>query len=149
MPLLTDHAENKVIDALFRGQALGAPTTWYLALSTAVRSDSGTPTEPSGKGYARVAVVANLDNFKSTQGAAGVASSGTTGATSNAVAITFPESTGSWGTIKSAWFMSAATGGNAWMSIDLTTQVAVSGGDFTLSFAAGKLSGTINAAAAA
>jgi hypothetical protein len=147
MPLLTNHAENKVIDALFRGQALGAPTTWYLALSTAVRSDSGAPTEPSGNGYARVAVVANLDNFKGTQGAAGAASSGTSGTTSNAVAITFPESTDSWGTIQSVWFMSASSGGQAWMAIDLTTPVTVSGSDFTLSFAVDRLTGQINAEA--
>ncbi len=31
----TDYAENKLVDALFRGQALGTPATWYVGLDTA------------------------------------------------------------------------------------------------------------------
>lgn len=140
MTVLCDHAENKIIDAILRGQALGAPATLYLALSTGLRSDSAAPTEPSGNGYARVSVTASLANFNSTQGAAGVVSSGTDGQTENAVTITFPASTGAWGTIQSVWFMDASSAGNAWIAIDLTTPLAVSGSGFTLSFAAGQLS---------
>ena len=35
MGAFTDFAENKIIDALFRGQALGVPATWYVALIAA------------------------------------------------------------------------------------------------------------------
>jgi hypothetical protein len=34
MSALTNYGENKIIDALKRGQALGAPATWYYALIT-------------------------------------------------------------------------------------------------------------------
>jgi hypothetical protein len=35
MSVLNDYAENKLVDALLRGQALGAPSTIYLALCPA------------------------------------------------------------------------------------------------------------------
>ena len=139
MAALSDYAENKVIDAILRGVALGAPTTLQFALSTAVRGDSAAPTEPAGNGYSRVAVTANLANFNSTQGAAGVASTGTDGTTENATAITWPVSTGAWGTIRSVWVMDASISGNSWISIDLASPLDVSGAGFTVSFASGQL----------
>ncbi len=136
---LNDYAENKVFDALLRGQPLNAPATWYVAFGTNVRSDAGSPTEPSGNGYARVAITANLTNFNSTQGNS-AASTGTDGTGENAVAITWPTSTGPWGIMQSVWFMDASSGGNAWISIDLATPLNVSASGFTLSFANGQLS---------
>ena len=138
MPVLTDYAENKIVDAILRGQSIGAPATLYIALSTAARSDSAAPAEPSGNGYARVSIAANLSNFNGTQGAA-AASSGTDGTVENAVSIAFPTSTGAWGTIQSVWFMDASSGGNAWISIDLSSSLAVSGSGFTVQFAPGTL----------
>ena len=35
----TNHAENKLIDALFRGQALGAPATWDVLLKELATGD--------------------------------------------------------------------------------------------------------------
>lgn len=84
MAAWSDFAENKIIDAVFRGQALGAPATLYVGLFTAAPSDAG-------GSYARVAVVSNLANWAGTQAAAStVASSGTSGTTSNNAKITFP-----------------------------------------------------------
>lgn len=40
MGMFTDLAENKLIDALYRGQALGAPATWYHGLIVATRGFS-------------------------------------------------------------------------------------------------------------
>lgn len=37
MGLYTDYAENKIVDALFRGQALGAPATLYYGLLTSTK----------------------------------------------------------------------------------------------------------------
>ena len=51
---LTDYAENKLVDAVFRGQALGAPATFYVALFTTACSDSAPETEVSGGSRARV-----------------------------------------------------------------------------------------------
>ena len=53
---LTDYAENKIVDAVIRGQTLGAPATAYIGLATDTCTDSGAGTEPSGNSYARVAV---------------------------------------------------------------------------------------------
>ena len=48
MSQLTDFAENKVTDALWRGQALGAPATWYVGLFSAAPSDTGGGTVTPG-----------------------------------------------------------------------------------------------------
>ena len=53
---LTDYAENKTVDALLRGQSLGAPVTGYMALYTACPTDSTAGTEVTGGSYARVAI---------------------------------------------------------------------------------------------
>jgi hypothetical protein len=139
---LNDYAENKVFDAILRGQALGAPATFYLALGTNLRSDAGAPAEPVGNGYARVAVTPSLTNFTSTQGNTAT-STGTDGTGETAVEVLFPVSTGAWAggvNIQSVWFMDAAAAGNCWISIDLTTPIAVTAAGFTLKFAAGQLS---------
>lgn len=141
MSVLTNFAENKVVDALLRAQALGVPATLYMALSTAVRGDTGSPTEPADAAYARVAVTPALTAFSGTQDAASTtASSGTDGTVENLIEIAWPESTASWGNLQSVWFMDASTAGNGWISIDLTTPINVSGAGFTARFAAGQLS---------
>lgn len=136
---LSDYGENKVFDALFRGQALGAPAIWYIALGTNLRSDNGSPTEPAIGAYARASIAASLTNFNGTQGTTS-SSSGTDGTGENAATISFPTSTAAWGTIQSVWFMDAASAGNCWVSIDLAAPVNVSAAGFTLSFANGQLS---------
>ncbi len=92
----TDFAENRLIDSLFRGQASGAPSTWYVALYTVCPTDSTTGTEvTNANAYARVSAGANaLSNWASTQGNTS-ASSGTGGTTSNLAAIPFATATGS------------------------------------------------------
>lgn len=179
----TNYCRNKIIDAVLRAQALGAPATWYvgiltctngvIARSTAyasgntvvVMTSDGTyhlykcttagttastaPTypgvaneaitdgtavfteqtaaleagtaqvEPSGGGYARVAITAGLTQFAGTQGAGTTtASTGTTGQTSNNAQVNFPTSTAAWVTAPAAaWgyaLFDAATGGNCW-----------------------------------
>lgn len=139
MSALTDYAENRLIDALLRGQLLNAPSTLYIALSTEPRDEGDTPVEPEGGGYARVALTADLDNFTGTQGTAGAVSSGYSGVSSNAATIDFPESTDAWGQIRSVWIMDDSSAGNAWLSADLVHPITVSGPYFNLSFASGKL----------
>lgn len=136
---LTNHAENKFVDALLRGQALGAPATLYFALFTAAAdSEAGTLTEVSGGSYARVAITASLANFAGTQGAGTtVASTGTGGQTSNNVAITFPAPTANWGTVTHMAVMDASTGGNAWIVRALTASKTINNGDAAPSFAIG------------
>jgi len=140
---LSDYAENKTVDALLRGQALGAPATFYVGLTTDTCTDAGSGTEPSGNGYARVAVTSTLANWAGTQGAGTtVASTGTGGTTSNNTAITFPTSTGAWATgsnLQAVRWYDASTSGNSWICIDLTAPFAVTISGVTLKFNAGTL----------
>ena len=94
---MTDYGENKNIDALLRGQTLGAPATGWWALGTNACSDSGSPAEPSGNGYARPSLTASLANWSGTLNSSQtVASTGTSGTSYNITAIPFATSTGAW-----------------------------------------------------
>lgn len=147
MAAMSDFLENKLIDFLFRGQALGitgasagagtGPTTLYFGLFTANPTDTGGGTEVTGGSYARVAVTSSMANWAGTQAAAStVASSGTSGTTSNNAAITFPAPTANWGTITGLAIFDASTGGNMLLWSALTTNKTVNNGDAAPSFAA-------------
>lgn len=140
----TDYAENRLVDALFRGQSLGAPATWYVGLLTSACSDSSAGTEVSGGSYARVGVTASLANFAGTQSAGSTtASSGTGGQTSNNAAITFPAPTANWGVVTHYGFWDASTSGNQWLCVSLTTSKTINSGDSAPSFAIGAATVTI------
>ena len=137
---LTNYAENKALDAVLRGQTLGAPATMYMGLATDTCTDAGAGTEPVGNAYARVAVTSSLANWAGTQSAGSTAaSSGTGGTTSNNAAITWVASTGAWGTLQSVRWYDAVSAGNSWICINLNSPLAVSGAGFTVQFAAGQL----------
>lgn len=213
MGMFTDFAQNKLTDALLRGQALGAPATLYYELLTCTKGaranstvyalndtfavtandgkihlykctaagitaaaqaslypgvaneaivdgtatfaeqnaalDAGTAmTPPSGGSYARASVVASLANHSGTQGAGTtVASSGTTGSSSNNVAITFPTPTADWtpGTVK-AWGVAiydAPSGGNPWVWAPLVILQSLLNGQSAPSFALSSVTLTI------
>jgi hypothetical protein len=142
---MTDFAENKVIDAILRGQSLGAPATWHIGLLTASCSDSAGGTEVSGGSYARVAVTASLANWAGTQSSGSTtASSGTGGTSSNNNAITFASPTANWGSITHVAFYDASTGGNIWFCTALTVAKTVNNGDAAPSFAAAALTQQID-----
>ena len=135
--VFTDYAENKIADALFRGQALSAPATMYVGLATTACSDSATGTEvsTSATGYARVAVTSSLANWAGTQSSGSTtASTGTNGTTSNNAAVTFPSPTGNWGSVGWVVIWDASTAGNAWICIALTASKNVNNGDSAPSF---------------
>lgn len=136
---LTDYAENKVVDALLRGQALGAPATWYIGLDTGACTETGGGTEVTGNNYARVAVSSSLTAWAGTQSAGStVASSGTGGTTSNNASINFPTPSAGWGTVLSVRWWDASTAGNAWICVTLTASKTINSGD-TVSFPAAAL----------
>lgn len=127
---LTNFAENKIVDAVIRAQAIGAPATWYIGLDTVACVEAGTGTEVTGGSYARVAVTASLANFAGTQSAGSTAaSSGTGGTTSNNAAVTFPTPSAGWGTVVSMRWWDASTSGNAWICTPLTVNKAINTGD--------------------
>lgn len=135
---LTDYGENKVIDAVIRGQTLGAPATWYVALYTTCPTDSTGGTEVSGGSYARVAVTAGLTQWAGTQGAGSTAaSSGSGGTTSNNATITFPAPTANWGIVQCWGMTDASSGGNLWIYSALNAAKTINNGDAAPSFSAG------------
>lgn len=134
---LTDYAENKIVDATLRGQAIGTPATWYVALYTTCPTDSSAGVEVTGGSYARVAVSAALAQWSGTQSAGSTtASSGTGGTVSNNGAITFPTPSAGWGTVVCWGIADASTAGNLWIYSALTTSKTINSGD-SVSFSAG------------
>ena len=82
--------KNAILDLLFGATAFSVPATHYLALSTTQPTDAGSNVnEPSGGGYARIAVV--------NDGTKWVAASG--GEKSNSNDIVFATASSLWGTI--------------------------------------------------
>lgn len=151
MAAMSDFLENKLVDFLFRGQALGitgatagagtGPANLYYALLTAAPSDTGGGTEVTGGSYARVTVASTLANYAGTQGAGTtVASSGATGTTSNNGAITFPAPTANWGVVSHFGIYDASTGGNLLFWGALTASKTINNGDAAPSFAAAAFS---------
>ena len=136
----TDFYENKLVDRDFRGQTYTPPTSLYIGLDTGACTEAGGGTEVTGGSYARVAIVSSLANWAGTQGAGTtVASSGTSGLTSNNVAVTFPAPTANWGTVVSFRIWDASTSGNALICQTRTTSKTINNGDAAPSFAAGQL----------
>lgn len=140
----TQQLQNALVDAIMRGQPFQAPVTWYVALVTQL-GDSVTPgREVSGTGYLRQPINASLLNFSGTQGAGSTtASTGTSGSSSNNVAITFGNAGTNWGTIIGYEFWDQATGGNRWLAGKLANALTINTGDPTRGFAIGALSVSI------
>lgn len=130
----TDFLENEVLDHLFSAATYTAPATTYIALSTTTPTDAGGNfTEPVGNNYARVAFTNDATNWPAASG----------GAKSNGVAITFPEASGSWGTVTHVGIYDASSGGNLLCWGALTVSKAITSGD-TAQFAVGDLDITLD-----
>jgi hypothetical protein len=134
MGSFADYLENKLLDHVHNQTTFTSPTNLYFALSTTTINDDGTGmTEPVGGAYARVNMAANTTNFPAASG----------GAISNAVAITFPTATGSWGTVTYFAVMDASSGGNMLGYAALTASKTIDSGD-TPSFAIGDYDCTLD-----
>jgi len=135
------YALNKIHDALFRGQPLGAPGTWYVGIFSTLpvsRSSAGTEisTGAGYTGYARKPIVASLAAISGTQGdGTTAASSGTNEYGSNNAAISYIASlAAAWpGLVGVGWY-DALTAGNLWVSGPITN---IAGTAITRSFAIG------------
>lgn len=150
MSAFTNTMENKLLDWLLRGQAIGLTgasagagtglANVYIGLFTANPSDTGGGTEAAGGSYARVTVASSMANWAGTQGAGTtVASSGTGGTTSNNNAITFPAPTANWGVITGMGAFDEASGGNLLWWSALGTNKTINNGDPAPSFPAAAL----------
>ena len=126
MGSFADYWENEILDHLF-GKGSYTPPTIYVGLSTANPADDASGlAEPSENSYERVATAGTDWN---------VASGGTI---DNANEISFPEASGSWGTLTHFALFDAASGGNMLAHGSLVVSKSISSGD-TIKFAAGDL----------
>jgi len=126
---ITYFSANKLLDRNFGGTAYTPPTTYYFGLSTTTIQIDGTgATEPSGGAYARV----GLTNDKTNWGNASNAS------LTNSAAVTFVESTASWGTITYVLMADALSAGNIWWFDVLTPARSVASAT-TVLFAIGAI----------
>ena len=91
---------NKILNRYFGNTADSVATTLYIGLSsTPINADGTGTTEPTGGGYTRVAVTNNKTSFS-------VASNGEL---RNAIEITFPEATATWGNITHVFIAEGAS----------------------------------------
>lgn len=108
------------------------PATYYAALSkTTPTAAGGNVSEPSGGGYARIAMTG--------------LSMPTNGVISNTQEIAFAEASGNWGTVTHVCVYDAPIGGNLLMYSALPTSKTVSTGD-QARFRVGALTFTVKAA---
>jgi hypothetical protein len=126
MGSFSDYWENEILDHVF-GKGDYSPPTIYVGLSTAEPLDDGSGlAEPTGNGYARVQTQASDWDAASA------------GSLNNTNDITFPEATGSWGTISHFALFDAASAGNMLAHGALSQSKSIGSGD-TARFAAGDL----------
>ena len=148
MAAFTDHAENLLIDWLFRGQTAPAlPASWYFGLLLADPGDDATPlSEVTAAGYARLPVTRALATFAGTQGVGTTAvSTGSSATTSNIASLQFAAPVTDWGTIAALGIFNAAAGGDMWFVSALTTARAVHAGDAPPTFLAAAFSFCLDA----
>ncbi len=126
-------------NAWLRGTLL-APPAVYLALSTSAATTASAPVEPFGGSYARVATSpaswtsALPGNLTNSYGPVG-----NTAVVTNAVSLSFPAPTGSWGTVQSVYLMDSSSGGNVLAAANLTIPRTVKAGGPANAFAPGAL----------
>lgn len=117
------------MDLNFGGTSYTPPATYHFALSTTTPSIDGSGfTEPVGGSYSRVSFTNNKTNW-------GTASNASL---TNAAAVQFVESTGSWGTIVAVGIYDASTSGNLYWYDTLSPARAVASAT-TVLFAIGAI----------
>jgi hypothetical protein len=130
MGSFSNYAELKILEHITGKTSFTKPTV-YVGLSTAnPDEDASGLAEPSGNGYARV-------------DSTGVWGTAADGEITNDSVITFPEASGSWGTISHFALFDAESGGNMLAYGALSESKAVGSGD-TARFSASALTITLD-----
>lgn len=115
----TDHAENAILNHIFRGVAFPSLTNLHVALFTAAPGETGGGTEVTGGGYARQSIARNTSNWKDP-------STATQGQVSNTNEIAFPVASADYpAPVTHVALMDAATGGNMWYYGALSSSVTI------------------------
>lgn len=128
MAELSNYLENKLLDHVLRNVSYTSPTTVYVGLFTTDPTDGNTGTEVSGGSYARQVL--------SVTTASG-------GIVTSSADVTFPQATGSWGTISHIGLLDALSSGNLLMHTPLTTSRAIETGD-VLKISTGSLTASLD-----
>jgi hypothetical protein len=128
MSEMSNYLEAALINVTLRATAYTAPTTIYVALYTSDPTDANTGTEVSGGSYARTSVTFAAPS---------------NGASLSNADCTFPQATGSWGTVGWIGLMDAATSGNLLYHTPLDVSKAIDTGDI-FKIASGSLSVTLS-----
>lgn len=140
MAAMSDYLEVELIKHIFRTGSMTKPTVLAVALCTAATSDSQTG--------ATITEVTNANNYSRTSlnplDANWAATNGSNGITSNSSAITFPQASGSWGTVSHIAICDSATwgAGNVLFHGALAVSKTINNGD-TFSFQIGDLQITL------
>lgn len=114
MAEFSNYLENKILDHVLRNVSYTSPTTVYVGLFTSDPTDAGTGTEVSGGSYARQVLSVTTASD---------------GITTSSADVTFPQATGSWGTISHIGLLDALSSGNLLMHTPLTTSKTIETGD--------------------
>jgi hypothetical protein len=114
MAELSDYLENKLLDHVLRNVSYTSPTTVYVGLYTSDPADDNSGTEVSGGSYARQ--ILNV-------------TTATDGIVTSSADITFPQATGSWGTVSHIGLLDSLSSGNLLMHTALTTSKTIESGD--------------------
>lgn len=128
MPKST-YLANKLLDLPVGGTAFTAPPTLYFALYTSAPGAGGGGTEVSGGSYGRASLANNTTNFPAAS----------SGAKSNATAITWPTAAASWGVVTAVGVFDSQTLGNllyyatiSSKTVDSNDTVSIPVSNFTL-----------------
>ena len=128
MAEFSNYLENKVLDHVLRYTSYTSPTTVYVGLFLSDPTDAGSGTECTGSAYAR-------QSLSVTTASGGIVTS--------SADVTFPQATGSWGTITHLGILDALTSGNLLMHTPLTTSKTIDNGDI-LKISSGNLTVTLD-----
>lgn len=128
MAELSNYLENQLLDHVLRNVSYTSPTTVYVGLYTSDPGDDNSGTEVSGGSYARQVL--------SVTTASG-------GIVTSSADVTFPQATGSWGTVSHIGLLDALTSGNLLMHTPLTTSRAIESGDI-LKISTGNLTASLD-----
>lgn len=128
MAEFTDYLEDRILNHIFRATASTAPATVYLALHTAVNSDTTPGTAVTLGGYARQAITFSAPS--------------PAGAITNSADVQFTASGAAYGTVVSTSIYDALTTGNQLCFDNDFTDTAVADGE-TLKFVAGDIDVTL------
>lgn len=127
MAEMSNYLENALINGTIRATTYTAPSTIYVALYTSDPTDADTGTEVSGGSYARQSVTFAAPS---------------NGASASNADVTFPQATGSWGTVGWIGLRDASTSGNLLYHTPLDASKTIDVGDI-FKIASGSLTVTL------